>query len=358
MNISNISLPEVYTDSEDFRFFCKWFETALSKVQYDTENLPDIYDPLKCSADLLWMLADTMGFKFDSRLPVAFNRLVLIYFMSMIRNRGSKDGVTLAAETNLAQFNILEYGKENDILYNRLEDTSIPVNAAYVTPHTPEGYIDVVYFSKEVPIDACIEYVRPLGMYLFQHAGVRLDARTKISIDARLTHTAEIGISIGATHVGHYRRADYASMQRILNNGELEDRNPVYYRNSKSEGDTDPDIDPGRRALYSLQVCNNEHIVKSLLDPIFGIGYTPTEVEVYQGPDVLPDLDDDGDPFRAWNLRLDRGRERETPDVYTIEDDQSTVTHPVPAVNPIMHTIGDAISLDEYNTEYIINDDT
>ena len=110
-----------------------------------------------------------------------------MYFASMIRNKGSKDGVTLAAEVNLAQFNILEYGKEKDILYDRLEDTSIPVNSVYVTPHTSEGYIDVVYFSDEKPIDACIEYVRPLGMYLFQHAGVRYDVRTRISVDARLT---------------------------------------------------------------------------------------------------------------------------------------------------------------------------
>ena len=48
-----------------------------------------------------------------------------------------------------------------------------------------EGYIDVVYFSAEKPIDACIEYVRPLGMYCFQNSGVRVDSRTKISIVER-----------------------------------------------------------------------------------------------------------------------------------------------------------------------------
>ena len=163
MNISEVSVPEIYETSSDFRLFIRWFSAALSKIQHDTENLPDIYDPLKCPDWLLWMLCDTMGFKYDDRLPTAFNRLVLVYFMSMIRNRGSKDGVTLAAEVNLAQFNVLEYGKEKDILYNRLEDTSIPVNAAYVTPHTAEGYIDVVYFSSKEPVDACIEYVRPFN---------------------------------------------------------------------------------------------------------------------------------------------------------------------------------------------------
>ena len=73
----------------------------------------------------------------------------------------------------------------------RLEDTSIPVNSVFVTPHTSKGYIEVVYFSDKVPIDACIEYVRPLGMYCFQYAGVRVDSTTKISVDARLAKAGD-----------------------------------------------------------------------------------------------------------------------------------------------------------------------
>ena len=305
MKVSDITTPEVYKESYDFRWFLKWFEYALSRIEYDTQNLPDVYDPLRCPSELIWMLADTMGFKYDDRVPMAFNRLVLVYFMSMIRNKGSKDGVTLAAETNLAQFSILSYGKENDILYERLEDTSIPVNSVYVTPHVEDGYIDVVYFSDKIPIDACIEYVRPLGMYIAQSAGVRFDARTKISIDARLTDMNNIGMSIGPTHVGHYSRADYASMQRVdkseadfvSNSGQLyrrklgrdirvdydylagsgltrreqyqqqkrdldhsvaleHVRQGVYYRNSKNEeiptpNENSPYINPGYRAFVS-----------------------------------------------------------------------------------------------------------
>ena len=127
MRFENISLPDIYLQSQDFRFFIKWFNLGLTRIKYDIENLIDLYDPLKCPSHLLWMLGDTIGFIFDERLPFAYNRLILIYFMSMIRNRGSKDGLTLAGEVNLAQFNILDYGKENDILYDRLEDTSIPV---------------------------------------------------------------------------------------------------------------------------------------------------------------------------------------------------------------------------------------
>ena len=355
MRISDISLPEIYKESMDFRFFCRWIELALSKIQADTENVPDIYDPLRCPADILWMLCDTIGYRYDDRLPTAFNRLVALYFMSMIRNKGSRDGVTLAAEVNLAQFNLLDYGKEKDILYNRLEDTSIPVNAVHVTPHVEEGYIDVVYLSEELPVDACIEYVRPLGMYLFQYAGVQVNAKNKILVDARLTNYEDNNVSIGATHVGHYRRDDYARLQRLP--VEDDPRHPVYYRNSDAEGLPDPDVNPGYRALLSMQISNNEHIVRSLLpDKIFGLGYTPTDVETYDGPSILPPT---ADFPKTWNLRYDKSvEEAVSSDVYTLDDNRSTAyTHGRPVVNPVMSAVGDAISMNDQNSQYTKVDD-
>lgn len=361
MDILSIPVPEVYEDSHDFRFFLKWVALCFAKTQYDTENLLDLYDALRCPAHLLWMLADTIGFKYDDRLPTAYNRLVLLYFMSMIRNRGSKDGMTLAAETNLAQFHVLEAGKSNDILYDRLENTSIPVNSAYVTPHTDAGYIDVVYFSDTLPIDACIEYVRPLGMYCFQYTGVRYDARTKISVDARLASNYTPGkvpatLSIGATHVGHYSRDDYSRMQKtrmavrtdlpdwipqnyVDTNDTTDTRHQVWYRNSAYEVDTNPWINPGYRALSSLQLCNSDDIFNSLFhDPIFSIGYGPQDVG-------------ESDPLHSikpeYNLRYD-----EITDSTSVGYDKvktvvgGSAISPIPAVNPVMATLGDYIKLD------------
>lgn len=445
MQFSDISIPEVYKESADFRTLLTWFSEALTKIKYDTENLFDLYDAQRCKDSLLWMLADTMGFKYDNRLPTSFNRLVLLYFMSIIRNRGSKDGVTLAAETNLAQFQILldaggytdSTGKTiegKDILYNRLENTSIPVNSVYVTPHTDLGYIDVVYFSTKLPIDACIEYARPLGMYCFQSAGVRMDARTKVSVDARLTNINDVVVSIGSTHVGHYSREDYARMQKTLDQTLLQDgdmdgyrinkrlvterdesgniiikstyyqilgadgtvlkdniktereainmipnynkvdaahkRSPVYYRNSKFEGEPNDNINPGYRAMYSLQLANNDHVVQSLIDPIFSLGYGPQNVDTIYPDNYLKDgyWDkpergyDPMSPIYAWNLRYDKDLEIEVDkgEAYTIDDDRSdSIINPRPAVNPIMGKLGDAISLNSDNTQYtkVVTDD-
>lgn len=450
MQLSDISVPSVYTDeSSDFRFFLNWFIQSLDHVKYDTDHFFDLYDPQRCPAKLLWMLADTMGYKYDDRLPTSFNREVLLYFMSMIRNRGSKDGVTLAAEVNLKQFDINEVAGEgyedsegnfvepNPILYNRLEDTSIPVNSVYVEPHVEKGYIDVVYFSDRKPIDACIEYVRPLGMYLFPHVGVRLDGRTKLSIDARLTDDRDIGMSIGPTHVGHYSREDYARLQKIDEDTDVENmteqsysgnikdqehrvwldkdhtvretkgnlshtRRNVWYRNSDYEGQSEPiqgpnrNIHPGYRALYSLQLCNNEHIVKSLVpykpgtdeqlhpgddyqgadmrepDKIFGLGWKPQDVETTYPDDYkLPDIEHDwygyqaynnthGQLSRAWNLRYDKDREESLgSDVSTIDNNRTKdILTPRPAVNPIQHKIGDAMNLKDDNTQYMLQDDS
>ena len=365
MQIKEIPTPEIYQSSADFRFFINWFSEALSKLKYDTDNILDLLDPERCPKDLLWMLCDTYGFKYDDRLNSAFNRLVLLYFMSMIYNRGSQTGMMLAAEVNLAQLNLNAYEQENPALSDRLEDTSIPVNSAYVTPHVDAGYIDVVYFSEQKPVDACIEYVRPLGMYCFQNAGVRADARTKVSVDARLTNTKNMEMSIGPTHVGHYRRRDYASLQQLVDEQGREHitpRDPVFYRNSKYEQNPDPDINPGLRTLFSLQIANNDHIVKALIpetskiiDPIFSLGKGPTDVSV-RYPDNYLTIDDKPE----YNLRYDRALEESlTPDVYTVDANRTTdIMNPRPAVNPPMMTIGDAISLNDTNTEYAITDNS
>lgn len=349
MNIRELSVPECYEESQDFRFFLDWFSASLEKIRYDHEHAEDLYDPLRCPEWLLWLLSDTMGYKFDDRLPSSFCRLVLVYFMSMIRLKGSKDGVTLAAEVNLAQFNLLQYGIENDILFNRLEDTSVPVNAVYVTPFTDKGYIDVVYFATEKPIDACIEYVRPLGMYLFQHAGVRFDADAEISIDARLTDTREMTMSIGPTHVGHYSREDYARMQKMKNEpersvDESHMRKPAWLSNSDVQ---DANVNPGLRSLYSLQMSNNEHMYRSLLKPIFDLGYEPQD-DSQESQDKMNESDkflNNSNNPRWWNLRYDMESDQFITPELKVNDTVKGTTTSKPRVAPVMATYGDAMAM-------------
>ena len=348
MNIKDIPVPEIYKESADFRFFIRWFDYALTKIQYDTSNMMDLYDPLRCPKDLLWLLGDTMGYQYDDRLCAAFNRFAMLFFMSLIKYKGSKTGVTLAAEVNLKQKDINAYGEENQINYDRLDDTSIPANSVYVESNVDAGYIDVVYFTDETPIDSCIEYVRPLGMYCFQHAGVRIDSTTRISVDARLANASDYTGNIGTTRVGHYSRNDYARLQHMTNepnqiNDWEDSRQPAWKRSSTAE--TAPTVNAGYRALSSLQMANNEHIVKSLFSkPIFSMGYAPT-VDTMTETDVT-------DP--KYNLRYNRTVDLQTqtptettPSYLPVDtldvNRESTYTDPKPKVNGIMTALGERI---------------
>jgi len=348
MKISDISVPEIYKKSADFRFFLKWFEYALTKLQYDITNTADLYDALRCPKDLLWMLGDTMGYQYDDRLCAAFNRFVMLYFMSMIKYKGSQLGVTLAAEVNLKQKDINAYGEENEILYNRLEDTSIPNNSVYVESNVDSGYINVIYFTDEKPIDTCVEYVRPLGMYCFQYAGVRIDSTTKISVDARLAKAGDAVGIIGPTKVGKYSRNDYARLQKMKHESAVEmvntndTRAKAYSRNSEIE--SEPTVDAGYRALNSLQLANNDHIVKSLFSkPIFNLGYGPTV-------DTMEDVDVNDPRYNLrYNRTVDIYSQAPAPDstylpVDTLDHNrESTPTDPKPKVNGIMTQLGERI---------------
>lgn len=359
MIFSDIPVPQVYKESADFRFFLRWIELCFSKIQYSTENLIDLLDPQRCPTNLLWMLGDTEGYKYDERASIAFNRLVMMYFSKLINYRGSRTGMMFAAEMNLAQFNLAKYAEEDPIYEERLEDTTIPVNSVSVTAHPELGYIDLVYYSEQEPVDVCTEYVRPLGMYCFNHAGVQINARTKVSVDARLTNLNDGNVTPGPAFIAHYRRADYASLQKYdpTRDEPYEKRRDPYYRNSKYEGETTNFIDPGFRSLYSLQLCNNEHIIKALLpsleepEQIFSLGYGPQDVEVTYPEDYLKTHDGP-----LYNLRVDSNLEKSfTPSVYTVEHAESVVA-PKPAVNPPMAMMGDSISLNADNTQYTYRD--
>lgn len=385
MRMLDIPVPEIYKSSSDFRFFMKWFATALEKTQYDIENFLDLYDPERCPKDLLWALADTMGFKYDDRLPTSFNRLVLLYFMSMIYNRGSRMGMMLAGEVNLAQLKILMlaqgYTDENGevheaepILYDRLEDTSVPANSVFVSSNVAEGYIDVVYFSTKKPLDACIEYVRPVGMYVFQNAGVRFDSRTKISVDPRLTNDSDRALDYSPTFVGHYRRSDYASLQPVklvddpLHPGNkiqepTTKRQNVWYRNSKVEGQIPTEDYAGWRSLYSLQLSNNEQVVKALIDPIFSLGHSPFEGAPATVSDDYLNTPDTPEYNLRYDITTDEQHTRKsTASEYAfsvIDKDRSPRKSgkptPVPAINPPMESTGDALFKEDSDGEFTDN---
>lgn len=125
------------------------------------------------------------------------------------------------------------------ITEDRLDETTLPNNAVAVSVNSDallkdsQGrvrfvrnepyYINVVYFSEVVPTDACLEYVRPLGLYLFQQAGVKLSAHNRILIhpslgdqladNTRINPNEKFSPSIYGG-IGDYNRPDFSTLQQ------------------------------------------------------------------------------------------------------------------------------------------------
>jgi hypothetical protein len=211
-------------------------------------------------------------------------------------------------------------------------------------------------------------------MYCFQHAGVRIDSTTKISVDARLANANDVLGLIGTTRVGRYSRNDYARLQHMTNEpkqrNNLNDSRALAWENSSTAPvGGSPKMNAGYRALSSLQMANNEHIVKSLFsEPIFDLGYGPT-VDTMEDVDVK-------DP--RYNLRYNRTVDLqsyyqgvdengnliptydEMPEYLPVDtldhNRESTPTNPKPKVNGIMTELGQRI-IPTYPTPIITDTD-
>ena len=145
MRIKDISVPDIYTDSADFRFFLRWFELALSKVQYDTEHGLDLYDPEKCPAnvDLMSMIDYSNEKHIEALLSYQGSTSDLGNDIAIILYDVNK-ALKTAFEKNLIDINDLEIikflrkGKSKEwiakkknissrTVYRRLEKTSVAV---------------------------------------------------------------------------------------------------------------------------------------------------------------------------------------------------------------------------------------
>lgn len=455
MNIKDISIPEVYQDSYDFRMLVELISKNIELLQYNIENLDNIYDPQSCPSQIMPSLCDTIGYEYNDTFTTSYNRLVLMYFIDMIRLRGSLRGLTLAAALNLAQFKILDesvtgydsdtgFVKPKAILKDRLSSNQYPVNASHVDIDEQNDVINIVYYSERYPEDACLKYVRPAGMYIHSTCGVNVSVEDGISVDARLTTSEDAAqqsdISPIMTRVAEYSRQDYASLENNIvtrktsnyRNSRVEaplytvdadviSSNKVYtidedillhsedsdsyiaatldvrsYQNvaiSTTTGASRPCIivadadgniydsqfdgsnvqtllnyiyripkggtklivqsntsempsvkyviSSGQRSLSSLQLCNNDDVVRSLIpSAVFMIGYGPQAVQRAQ-------------PLYSDYMNLIYDSDADLDNVSSLDDSRtSTPTSPKPAVGHIMGTVGDAIWLNDDNSKH------
>lgn len=164
----------------------------------------------------------------------------------------------------------------------------------------------------------------------------------------------------GNNRISDYTREDYASLQKAeeyeADKYQLEGRPDGFLSNST---DLSRKTDAGYRALYSLQLCNNENVVKSLMNEMFSIGVDGKtgDIEVNTQGEASEPLTVDTKDFISRNnlaYNLDKDQSITLDQTGTVLDPPESGVYPYrPRVGPAMASVGDAIFLDNSNSQYL-----
>lgn len=172
-NLTKHYVPEVYSDSRDFRVFLRMVEILATVIKYNADHYPDLYDPSNCPDNLLENLADLVGYKdYDEGLKLSENRIIIKYFPYLIRNRGSELGIKLASALSLNTYN------DPDEIFT-LDDLYLDFNY-------DKGII-YIYYPREAEIrKSLIEVVRPVGMTVIMIPADSVESNDELDINSKL----------------------------------------------------------------------------------------------------------------------------------------------------------------------------
>ena len=89
-------LPWVIRQSRDMQAICKVLDLLINDYKTNVDYWVNLIDFDGCPDHLLPLLASYVGYKYDYTESYDTNRLIIKYYPSMIRNRGSEIGISLA----------------------------------------------------------------------------------------------------------------------------------------------------------------------------------------------------------------------------------------------------------------------
>lgn len=165
-------IPNVYK-SRDYQALLILLDIVINTSKYEIDNLLDLYDPEICTADVLPYLANYIGYIYNYTDTVQENRNIIKNFTTMIRNRGSETGITLAAALSLS-------GSDNKDFISDLAHLNIIM-------HYDTGLIEILYPREKTKVRNLLDWVRPVGMYIDLTPGTIIDNRSAISVSDRVS---------------------------------------------------------------------------------------------------------------------------------------------------------------------------
>jgi hypothetical protein len=89
-------IPNVLAQSRDMQAMCKMLDLIINSYKTNADYWVNLIDFDSCPDNLLPLLASYVGYKYDYTESYASNRLIIKHYPEMIKNRGSKIGMSLA----------------------------------------------------------------------------------------------------------------------------------------------------------------------------------------------------------------------------------------------------------------------
>lgn len=222
--------PEVYRSSRDFKVFLRLLEYVLSSVKYDIDNWLDLYDPIKCPARFLEYLADLIGYKYNTTISVAENRIIMSKFVEMLKNKGSDIGIRMAAALSLnAQLASDPTSAEYQEAVNLLQqlETYYDKDTGVITIYYPKDLAkvrDLLYYVR--PVGSFIKYVpavmsEPPGNNMGVYTSVDTVTHPYDSEKSNKINHAQVGLSRVSSHIPLFNYLATYTIQEIDSEGNI-----------------------------------------------------------------------------------------------------------------------------------------
>jgi phage tail-like protein len=156
-------IPEVYSRERDMRVFTTLIDLIMTANKYDIDNLYRLYDASVCPQDFLPVLAETLNYKYDDANTITSNRKIIGLFMTMLRYKGCKIGLTMATALCLTSLDLSIQNIEAANVDTDYIDALSHLNIRY---DYENGIIQIDYPNIYTQVRYLLDYVRPVGMYL------------------------------------------------------------------------------------------------------------------------------------------------------------------------------------------------
>lgn len=117
-------VPSAYTEeSRDFQLLCRLYDCVFNGVLYDSKAISNISDTKSIKENLIPLLQTKLGFFTDDTFMLSNLRYALRGFPLMVKNKGSRTGISYAVNNFLKMNNIFSpavvtYQKESTVLSN------------------------------------------------------------------------------------------------------------------------------------------------------------------------------------------------------------------------------------------------